>query len=292
MLPFTLQFNPYPFDLYSLAIYIIFPLSIIIFIVGFAYRITRLILALRRKKWVAYRAPVGITTLILGLVNVYIYPPLFAAFRNKKDLVLGLMAVHMVGLLPLIFLLGQHVAFYAYFIPIYSLLWPLAIPISAATGSLPLFQQFEPAIATQPFHSSIWGPLTVVLNGDVLTIISLVAVGFKLGERLYMMVKEGHRPSDVILYIHLTLILITGALAAHHESLPFLTGASAYRSVLGLHMILAGLFLALVPFTKYWHFVFGMFFGKIVEWIDRTVMRGAALEGGRLVPPRRKVRRR
>ncbi len=292
MLSLLQQFNPNPLDVYSLSVYIIFPLAIIIFVIGFVYRVTRLGLALRRKKWVAYRAPEGILTLILGLVNVYIYPPLFAAFRNRKDLFLGLIGVHMIGLLPLIFLLGQHVAFYAYFISLYSIVWPLAIPISSATGSLPLFQQFEPAIATRPFHESIWGPLTIILNGDVLTAVSLIAVGFKLGERIYMMIKEGHRPSDVILYIHLTLILITGALAAHHESLPFLSDTTAYRTILGLHITLAGLFLALIPFTKYWHFVFGMFFGKIVEWIDITVMRGAALEGGRLVPPRRKVKKR
>jgi hypothetical protein len=286
------SFNPNITDTYSLAVYVIFPASILIFIFGATYRIVRLILAYRRRPWIITRSRAGVKTLILGAINVYIYPPLFAIFRNRRDFILGLLAVHFIGLIPLIFLLGQHVAFFSYYIPGYHILWPFAIPLSFTTSTLEATKYIgPPSIANVDFTHSIWGPLTILLNGDVLTIIVLAAIGFKFGERLYAMIKDGHRASDTILLLHLLLIIITGAMAAHHLSL---AGASVegYRAVISTHIILVSLFLILLPYTKYWHFVFGMWFGKFVEWIDRTWMRGAALEGGRLVPARRRGRRR
>jgi hypothetical protein len=284
-------YNTNPGDLYSLAVYVIFPAAIVVFVTGFAYKIARLLLALRKKKWVASRERTGVINLILGAINVYIYPPLYAMFKNRKNIILGLAAVHLIGLIPLIFLLGQHIAFYAYYFPPYKILWPLSIPLSPATGSMPVLEELS-AAATSGQQHSLWGPLTIILNGDVLAAIALAAIGIKIGEKTYGLIRHGHRPSDLLMLIHLALILVTGVLAAHHEYFLSSTSIVSYRIILGAHITLAGLFLALIPFTKYWHFVFGMFFGKFVEWVDRTWMRGAALEGGRLVPVRRRRRAR
>ncbi len=284
ILPDPYYFNPE--DPVGLALNFVIPLSVIFFTAGATYRILKLVAAYFNKRWIAARGWEGISTLILGFINVYIYPPLFALLRERKGFIVGLGLVHLIGLIPLIFLLAQHVALFSYLIPYYSILWPLAIPLSTATATTPLTGL---PVKVPSHYGSIWGPLTVVLNGDVLTLLVLVALGFKLAEKAVEYIKYGHRLSDIIVYIHLILIVLTGALAAHHSTL-LGEGVFGYRLTLGLHMTLAGLFLALIPFTKYWHFVFGMYFGKLVEWVDRTWMRGAALEGGRLVSLRRRKR--
>ncbi|MEB3845012.1 MAG: hypothetical protein LRS48_04955 [Desulfurococcales archaeon] len=280
-------------DIYTFSVYVAFPVAILVFIAGFIYRIGRLYMAHRRKKWLADHAKVGIGTLILGLINVFVYPPLFASARKKKDVILGMTSIHFIGLIPLIFLLAQHVAFFSYYIPGYHYLWPFYVPLSATTAGLPAalyLAGLGVVKANIHFTSSIWGPLTIILNGDFLFIVASIAVAYKLGERIVLWAREGHRPSDAIMLAHLLAILLTGAMAAHHQIWSATTEITAYRLVLGTHILLAALFLALIPFTKYWHFVFGMWYGKLIEWTDRTWMRGAALEGGRLTPVRSRKR--
>ncbi len=280
-------------DVYTFAVYVAFPVAILVFIAGALYRIARLYMAHRRKRWLAEKSGVGIVTLILGLINVFVYPPLFASARKKKDVVLGMTSLHFIGVIPLIFLLAQHVAFFSYYIPFYHILWPFAIPLSVTTANLPLalaIKDLGVIGANISFTHSIWGPLTMILNGDVLFVIAGVAVAYKLGERIVLWIRERHRPTDAIMLAHLLAILVTGAAASHHQLIQATLGITAYRTVLGVHILLAALFLALIPFTKYWHFVFGMWFGKILEWIDRTWLRGAALEGGRLTPVRSRKR--
>lgn len=286
-----LGFGRYIGDPLSFAVYTVFPLCLFLFIVGATYRIVRILIVLPRKRWITSRAPVGVSTLVLGAINVFIYPILMTVFKNKKDVGVGFFGVHFLGVIPLIFLLSQHVAIFAYFIPLYSILWPLAIPLSFNSG-LTIAEKILGIAKTsaQSIHS-LWGPLVVVLNGDVLTIIALVAFGFKLGERIYATIREHQRPSDALMMIHVVLILLTGFAAAHHLQIPGLDPVISYKILLASHIVLASVFAALIPYTKYWHFVFSMYFGKFVEWLDRTWMRGAALEGGRLTPPRRKVQK-
>ncbi|MFZ8855186.1 MAG: hypothetical protein ACO2OQ_03365, partial [Thermofilaceae archaeon] len=48
-----------------------------------------------------------------------------------------------------------------------------------------------------------------------------------------------------------------------------------YRLVLGTHILLAEVLVAVLPFTKFWHFVFGYWYGKLHEWYDLKYRRGA-----------------
>jgi hypothetical protein len=53
------------------------------------------------------------------------------------------------------------------------------------------------------------------------------------------------------------------------------TDFDTYRLWLGLHVLFAELLLAWLPFSKYWHFVFGYWYGKLHEYWDTRVQRGA-----------------
>jgi hypothetical protein len=45
--------------------------------------------------------------------------------------------------------------------------------------------------------------------------------------------------------------------------------------VLGLHIASAVAFVAVWPFTKYFHFLWGFWYGKLHEWYDLALKRGA-----------------
>jgi len=259
-------------DLYSLAIYNVFPLSLTIFIAGSTYRLFRYLRFWRRGPRPHFRNR-GILGRIKGLALTFIEPLIDALKYNKLDLVFGLTFLHVLGLIPLIFLFSHHVVFFEYIFPPYSLLWPLAIPLSPNQAYITEAYYLRPLVRGID-TSSIWGPLTILLNADFLTVLSMAGVTFKIGDKIVKKMKgiQHIRIGDFAALILLFLILLFGFLAAHH--LPS-NDVVTYRAILGTHILLAEALLAILPFTKFWHFMFGYWYGKLHEWYDLRVKRGA-----------------
>lgn len=259
-------------DLYSFAVYYFFPVALSVFVFGATYRIVKMLLFWRRVVKAAPRNR-GLGARLVGLIETFVDPIIFSIKTKPHDFLAGLLALHIIGVIPLIFLLAHHVTFFAYWFSPYKLVadWGLWIPLSMTQSTLTVTSPIP-----MEFVDSIWGPLTVVLNGDVLAILALIGVGFKLGTKI---VEQAHklrhvRWSDYFSLGLLLFILLTGYMAAHHSEWGGVVDVVGYRNLLGLHILGAEILLMILPFSKYWHFVFGYWYGKLHEWYDLRVQRG------------------
>jgi uncharacterized membrane protein len=255
-------------DLYQLAVFVLFPLALYIFAFGAAYRVLRYIFLYEKGVYVPRSRGAGHA--IKELIMTFLRPVKFASRTNPVEAFAGLVALHFVGLIPLVFLLAHHIAYLEYLIPFYGVLRPLAIPISSTTGAI---QVTTPTGYVQHVES-IWGPLTIVLNGDVLTIFALIGIVYKTTEKLVDKLwhkSKKVRIGDLLIWPLLLAIVVTGWLATHH----YPPGVDAYRFVLGFHIASAAVFVAVWPFTKYFHFLWGYWYGKLHEWYDLALKRGA-----------------
>jgi uncharacterized membrane protein len=253
-------------ELLELAIYVLFPAALGVFAVGAAYRLLRYAFVYRSGFYV--RRPRGIGHIIKGLIMTFLNPIILAFRGNAVEAFSGLIALHLVALHPLVFLLAQHIAYIQQIIPPYGILWPLAIPISAITGAL---QVTTPTGVVQRV-TTIWGSLTSALNGDILAIMATIGIVYKMVEK-FVEKARGHRrvrTGDLLVWPLLLLIVLTGWLAAHH----YPAGVWWYRILLGLHITSAAAFVAVVPFTKYFHFLWSYWYGKLHEWYDNVIKRG------------------
>ncbi len=263
-------------DIYSFAVYRFFWIALAIFVFGSIYRIAKLVLRWRRVVKAEPRRR-GVGAMIVGLIRTFLDPIIFSIKTKPYDFIAGMLALHLLGVIPLIFLLAQHVVFFAYWIPIYGVVakWGLWIPLSMTTSTLEITTPIYPPSTS--FTNTIWGPLVVILNGDVLAILAILAVAFKLGVKI---IEQAHglqhvRWSDYFSLGLLLFILLTGYMAARHHTLSAETmDVATYRTILGLHILAAEVLLAITPFSKYWHFVFGYWYGKFHEWYDVRVQKG------------------
>ncbi|OYT25899.1 MAG: hypothetical protein B6V02_02710 [Thermoprotei archaeon ex4572_64] len=197
--------------------------SLIIGAILIFYRLFRYIFFVRRypAKPVFRWRKIGGGHIVGGFIMTFLRPIVFAASRSFEtiitDFAAGLAIMHIAGLIPLIFLLSQHLACIEVYAPwLAAILWPLAIPLNMTTGFL---------------GAGIWGPLTVVLNGDVLFVLALIGVCYKLGDHIYRAAaRMAHiRLGDFLALLLLLGILLTGFLSAHH--LPSMVPVWVYRTV-------------------------------------------------------------
>jgi len=255
-------------ELLEFTLWYIFPAAIFIFLVGSTYRLLRYVFLYKRGAYACRKVPFG--HLLSGLIWTFLRPIVFNLRWNAPSFIGGLLALHIVGLIFLVFLLGQHVAYLAYLFPPYGLLWPFALPLNPIS---PYLAYSTPQGGLVQEGTSIWGPLTIILNGDVLTAMALAGIIYKIVEKSYAKMKGAlHvRWGDIIIWPLLLIIVVTGLLAAHHV----FPEIEMYRFLLGLHIASAALFLALMPFTKLFHFVWNYWYGKLHEWYDLVVKRGA-----------------
>ena len=259
-------------DLYSFAVYRFFWVALAIFVAGSVYRISKMLLFWRRVVKPEPRRR-GAGAAIIGLIKTFLDPVIFSAKRKPYDFLAGLVSLHILGVIPLIFLLAHHVAFFAYWFSPYRIvadakLW---IPLSATSATLEITSPIN-----IKFTDTIWGPLVVVLNGDLLAILAMLGVTFKIGMKIVERA-EGlpHvRLSDFFSLGLLLFILLTGYAAARHRVFDGTLDSGTYTTLLGLHILGAELLLALLPFTKFWHFVFGYWYGKLHEWYDVRLQKG------------------
>jgi len=260
-------------DLLYLSVYVLPPYVVAMFLFGVAYRISRYVLMYRRVPIRRRSRPAF--KLLVGLVKTFIDPLVITARFRVSDFVGGLILLHILGVIPLIFLLGQHVAMFSYWFPPYSALRFLSIPSSATSPALTLTAPVKPTSSMSwTFVESIWGPLTIVLNGDLLAVLAIMGVLYRLGDRLWKASRNmiHIRLGDFTALLLLLAILVTGFFATHHMPSGDIV---TYRFVLGLHILLAETLVVALPFTKFWHFVFGYWYGKLHEWYDLKYRRGA-----------------
>ncbi len=262
-------------DILDFAVYVAPPYVVAAFAFGATYRLLKYIFLWKRGPGPEPRKR-GAGSLVKGLIMTFLNPIIESIRRKPHDFITGLVMLHILGVIPLIFLLDQHIAAFAYWFPPYALLAPLAIPLSFTTSALTVAAPFKPVSEMQwGFVNTIWGPLTVFLNGDVLAVLAMLGVAYKIGDKI---VRRAHglthvRIGDFFDLGLLFTILLFGFMAAHH--LPS-GDIVTYRTVLGIHIVLAELLVALLPFTKFWHFVFGFWYGKLHEWYDLKYKRGVA----------------
>ncbi|ABP50863.1 MAG: hypothetical protein QXI18_02075 [Nitrososphaerota archaeon] len=253
-------------EILEFSLFVLFPAALAIFALGATYRLFRYVFLYRKGVYIHRDRSFAFK--IKSLVLSFLRPISFNLRTKPMEFVFGFILMHAIGLILLIFLLAQHIAYIEAIIPFYGLLWPLAIPISPITGALTVT---SPVGVKQV--ETLWGPLTVILNGDFLAIFAIMGAVYKSFSKLYEKLK-GHknvRIGDLLIWSILLAILITGWLASHHTP----SDIVGYRAILGLHIAFAALFVVVWPFTKYFHFLWGYWYGKLHEWYDVAIKRGA-----------------
>ncbi len=263
-----------PNDIFNFAVYYLLVPSIFIFSAGATYRIVKLIVNAKLPK--AQKGHNGWGEMLKGLIMTFLRPIIFSAKAKPDDFIAGILLLHLVGVIPVLFLLGQHISWWSYYFPAYKALWIFSVPESITTSVLTVTSNVVPTSEMSfAFVNTIWGPLVVILNGDLMSLFILIAIGYKCAVRLTeTLMKHSHSPArygDYIAYLLLFLIVFFGYAAARHWP----SGdVAVYRNVLGLHVLFAELLFMYIPFSKYWHFVFGYWYGKLHEWYDNDIKRG------------------
>lgn len=254
--------------LYEFAIYNMIPLTIFVFVLGIVYRISRYLFLYRRRPQPEWRRT-SLLHKVVALIEVFVFPIWASIKKTKINFVTGIFLLHLLGVIPLLFLLSHHIAFWSYYFPPYSILWPLAIPTSATSSALTVTSPISPITGMSwGFVDTIWGPLTLILNGDVLAVLAVIGTSFKLFEKFPKRFKEGLsrvRTGDFTALLLLLIILVSGYMATHHLPSPDI---ETYKSVLGIHILSSELLVMILPFTKFFHFVFGYWYGKLHEAYD------------------------
>lgn len=270
-----LPFGPYPVgnSLYPLALDLFLP-TVIFFFFGAAYRIARYL--------ITYHTPFTPypTSSVRGKISGGEKVKEFfvtlgnssrvGAKRKPVTTIVGLLQ-HIV-LILIIFLLAQHMVFWSYYIPPYRALFPLAIPESSASGELAAFYGSHPFTPTPyPFVHDVWGPLTIILNGQYLTYALIILLSVYLAHKFYALAERlVIRAGDWWFFVLLYIDVILGFLAASH--IP--NSVVWYDNILGAHILVAEIIIATLPFTRGFH-MFEFWFGKIREWYYMMYRRGA-----------------
>jgi len=269
-----LPFGPYPVgnSLYPLALDLFIP-TVFFFFFGATYRIGRYLITYQ-KPFTPYPTS-SVREKISGGENV---KELFTAISNssiegtKRKPVMTIAGLLMhVGLLLIILLLSQHMIFWAYYIPFYSVFFPFAIPVSSTDGWLAATYWTSPLTSTpNPFVNDIWGPLTIILNGQYLAYLLMIILAIYLAHK-FIALAEGLtiRAGDWWFFVLIFLDVILGFLAASH--IP--SSVVWYDNILGAHILVAEIIIATLPFTRGFH-MFEFWFGKLREWYYMVYRRG------------------
>lgn len=270
-----LPFGLYPVgnSLYPLALDLFIP-TVFFFFLGATYRIGRYLITYQ-KPFIPYptssvRGKISSSEKVKELFTAVSNSSITGTKRKPVTTVAGLL-MH-IALVLMIFLLAQHMIFWAYYIPPYSVLFPLAIPISSTDGVLAATYWTSPLTSTPyPFVHDVWGPLTIILNGQYLTYILIILLSIYLAHKFYALA-EGLtiRAGDWWFFLLIFIDVILGFLAVSHipDSVVW------YDNILGAHILVAEIIIATLPFTRGFH-MFEFWFGKLREWFYMVYRRGA-----------------
>ncbi|WP_150111452.1 hypothetical protein [Candidatus Acidianus copahuensis] len=262
-------------SLYPLALDLFIP-TIFFFFFGSAYRVGRYLMTYK-KPFVAVpiasqevvRGKISSIERVKSLVDTFSNSSKVGLKRKPVTTTAGLL-MHL-GLVVMIFLLAQHMVFWAYYLPPYRVLFPLAIPESSTDGLLSLTMSTFPRTPTPyPFVHDIWGPLTVILNGQYISFLLLVLLGIYLGHKFHAFADGlSLRAGDWWFFLLLYVDIVLGLLATSH--IP--NNVVWYDNLLGGHILLAEIIIATLPFTRGFH-MFEFYLGKIREWYFMLYRRG------------------
>ncbi len=279
--------------------------TIAILIAGFTYKAVRYALFARvytpkpefRWRDIAIRKgsfwDIGFWHWIKELLAVFLRPIIWSVRVNVIDFVGGLALLHIIGVIPILFLMCTHVSIWLSYVPYLAIgpisltplieliqkIWyffciPVGIPSFTAGDGV--FKIFATVTSTPGLQGTIWSylsPLALIINGDVLTILAIAAVVYKIVDHIIKVCKGiiNIRPGDFAALILLLCILVTGYVALHAAST---TPPEVMRTLIGLHVLFAEIFFMTLPFTKFSHFLFGYWYGKIHELYDAYAKRG------------------
>lgn len=255
-------------SLYPLALDLFVP-TVFFFFLGASYRVFRY-LATYHRPFIPYPSSelrqVSSGHKIVALVNVFANSSRVGI--KRKPVTTGVGILFHIALVLIIFLLAQHMVFWAYYIPPYSALFPLAIPESSEDGLLALTTPNHASITL--FVNDIWGPLTVILNGQFLTLLLIIFLGIYLGHKLLVAVERlSLRAGDWWFFVLLYIDILLGFFATAH--IP--DNVYWYDNLLGAHILVAEIIIATLPFTRGFH-MFEFYLGKIREWYFMVYRRG------------------
>lgn len=225
-----------------------FPLSLIVFILGLFYQISQYFVVPSPPKTYAPRRDGGIINVLSIPVTKWVQVAKIPFKHNFWHMFASIFLFHL-PLLALIFLLPAHQVVY---FGIFSFLRPIFKPFAITQQSTESFIKSR----------SIWGPLGVILNGDVLTFLVLAGSFMILGVRFAKHVL-GEFKSDIGDYFALFLVitLVTfGYLAVHSQ------GTGLYETYLALHILVASFLIAYIPFSKFLHFVWTYWINLLVAF--------------------------
>lgn len=255
-------------SLYPLALDLFVP-TVFFFFLGASYRVFRY-LATYHRPFIPYpssevRQTSSVHKLV-ALINVFANSSRVGLKRKPITTAVGIL-FH-AALVLIIFLLAQHMVFWAYYIPPYSALFPLAIPESSEDGLLAFTTPNHSSITL--FVNDIWGPLTIILNGQFLTFLLIILLGVHLGHKLMVAAERlSLRAGDWWFFILLYVDVLLGFLATAH--IP--NNVYWYDNILGAHILIAEIIIATLPFTRGFH-MFEFYLGKIREWYFMVYRRG------------------
>jgi len=255
-------------SLYPLALDLFVP-TMFFFFLGASYRITRYLVTYH-KPFIPYPSSelrqVSGGHRIAALINTFANSSRVGIRRKPVTTAVGLL-MHL-ALVLIIFLLAQHMVFWAYYIPPYSALFPLAIPESSEDGLLALTAPNH--ASTTLFVNDVWGPLTAILNGQFLTFLLIVFLGVHLGHKFLVAAERlSLRAGDWWFFVLLYIDVLLGFFATAH--IP--NNVYWYDNLLGAHILVAEVIIATLPFTRGFH-MFEFYFGKLREWYFMVYRRG------------------
>jgi hypothetical protein len=255
-------------SLYPLALDLFVP-TVFFFFLGAAYRITRYLVTYQRP-FIPYPSSelrqVSGGHKIAALINTFANSSRVGIRRKPVTTAVGLL-MHL-ALVLIIFLLAQHMVFWAYYIPPYSALYPLAIPESSVDGLLALTTPNKAPVTW--FVNDVWGPLTVILNGQFLTFLLIILLGVHLGHKFLVAAERlSLRAGDWWFFVLLYIDVLLGFFATAH--IP--NDVYWYDNLLGAHILVAEIMIATLPFTRGFH-MFEFYLGKLREWYFMVYRRG------------------
>ncbi|ARM75334.1 hypothetical protein [Acidianus manzaensis] len=265
-------------SLYWWALNVIFPVSLLIFIFGVIYRISRYFIG---RRAITY-ATAGFGTEFKEAVTA-IPTPFRTATKKDPFLIIETILWH-IFVLGVIIIVGIHIIAWNYiFGQIFGVSDPLWFLFKISTpeqftsayqmgllgsnayshgGILnPLGAWNSAEVSTSTFDP--WGFLSVLVNG---TMMALLALAGLLGYLVTRIVEDatGHKRlssvGDYTFLILLLLVIITGLGAMYNFSIPYL-GIPNQANWYGFHIAMIGIFIAYIPFSKGWH-MFGYYLGK------------------------------
>lgn len=265
-------------SLYWWGLNVIFPISLVIFVFGVIYRISRYFLGRR----VTVPAVAGFGTEFKEGVSA-IPTPFTMTARRDPFVILETIFWH-IFVLGVIIIVGIHILAWNYiFGTIFGVSNPLWFLFKISTP-----EQFTSAYqmgivgSNMYSHGGIlnpvgawnsaevssstfdpWGVLSVLINGTTMALIALAGLLAYLVTRIIDDVTGHKRLSSIGDYVFLILLLaiiVTGIGAMYDWQVPYL-GIPSQANWYGLHIALVGAFIAYVPFSKGWH-MFGYYLGK------------------------------